>query len=1038
MWFVPNFAPYTVRQLDFVLKQIGEAIYTVVGELDIQAWCTREPVLFTERRSGEERALSVGDKWGDLFDCAWFHFTGTVPETAAGKKVVLLIDVNGELCVFDRQGVPVRGLTSVSSTYDYRLGWPGKRVLQFVERARGGERVDIWADGGCNDLFGNLQGNGTIVEASIATCDDEMRALYYDFEVLLDFLKVLPEEGVRYQQILAALNDAAHALLARGSGSVRDARQALAPMLARRGGDPSLRISAIGHAHMDLAWLWPVRETIRKCARTFSTALELMERYPDYVYGASQPQQYQWIKAHYPALYAKIVEKVRQGRIEPQGAMWVEADTNVTGGEALVRQILLGKRFFKEEFGVDVTHLWLPDVFGYSAALPQILAKSGVDYFMTQKLSWNLINTFPHHSFHWQGIDGSSVLAHMLPEETYNSPAAPRSVAKIEQNYKDVGVSGYSLMLFGIGDGGGGPGAEHLERLDRIANLSGLSPVQQEPAADFFARWAQDAGRFPTWVGELYLERHQGTLTTEAGNKWYNRRMELALRELEWTAALASLLAGAPYPADRLDAIWREVLLYQFHDILPGSSIVRVYDESLVRYQAMLAEVSERIAENDRRLAGRIDTAGMAEPVVVYNALSWERTEWVQANGRWVRVTVPPMGYVVIDAATTSGDVPQVTATESLLENDLLRVRFHPDGSIASIYDQEAQREVCANVHGAEGQAANRLAVYADWGDAWDFPMDYAEARAGAEPRGGTEPRPYYMELVAATPRMDGPCAILEQVYRLGHSELVQEIVLTAGGRRLEFRTRARWREVRSMLRTSFPVAVHAESATFEIQFGHIRRPTHRNTTWDLARDEVAAHKWADLSQRDYGVALLNDSKYGHKVKGNVLDLDLLRSVPYPGPRLVRDEDVKPGEPHHGYTDQCDHRFTYALYPHPGDHVAGRVVQAGYELNVPLRVMPAQAHAGAMPLQASFLKVDAPNVIVEAVKKAEEGDDLIVRLYESAHMGTRVRLRFGFPVRVVTESSLIEEDICPLELEEDEVAFEFKPFEIKTLRVGLR
>jgi alpha-mannosidase len=698
--------------------------------------------------------------------------------------------------------------------------------------------------------------------------------------------------------------------------------------------------------------------------------------------------------------------------------MWVEADTNVTGGEALVRQVLLGKRFFGDEFGVDVKYLWLPDVFGYSAALPQILKKAGVDCFMTQKISWNLINKFPHHSFHWQGIDGSSVLAHMFPEDTYNSPAAPRSLHKIETNYREKGVSHHCLMLFGIGDGGGGPGAEHLERLARLENLAGLHPVTQEPVADFIPKWAAEASRFPRWVGELYLERHQGTLTTSARSKWYNRHIELALREWEWTSVLARIKCGVPYPAERLRDIWREVLLYQFHDILPGSSIKRVYDESLVRYEALLAEVRANTTDGRASLEGRIDTSGMERPIVVHNALSWGRTEWVQHGEQWLHVTVPPMGYVAVDASDAPGAVPAVTATGSCLESDLLRVTFAGDGSIVSVYDKEAGREAIAG-----GCAANRLAVYADHGDAWDFAMDYAEA----------EPR--YMQLISATPRVDGPQATLEQVYRLGHSELVQEIVLTAGSPRLDFRTRVRWRETASMLRTRFPVAVHAEQATFEIQYGHVSRPTHRNTTWDLAKDEVAAHKWVDLSQRDHGVALLNDSKYGHKVKGNVLDLNLLRSAPYPGPRLVRDEDVAPGEPHHGYTDQRDHAFIYALYPHRGDHVAGGVIQAGYELNVPLQVNAVKVHGGDNPREASFLQVDAPNVIVEAVKQAEAGNALIVRMYESARRDAQVTVRFGFPVRAVAEVDLMEENPQPLEMSEDGVALTFGPFEIKTLRV---
>jgi alpha-mannosidase len=1016
---MPDFKPYTKRQLDHTLQEIAEHVYAPIGALNIRAWCTREPLPHAQRCEGEGRAFAVGDRWGDLFDCAWFHFTGQVPAAGAGQKVVALLDVNGEMCVFDAHGAPVQGLTNAASGFDYSLGRPGKRVVVITERAQGGEVVDIWADAGCNDLFGNLQGNGTIKEALIAICHDEVRALYYDYEVLLDFLKVLPEDSSRYQQILTGLNDVEHLLYGGVAETASQARAILAPLLAQRGGDPSLRISAVGHAHMDLGWLWPIRETIRKGARTFSTALMLMDQYPDYVFGASQPQYFLWMKEYYPALYARIKQKVAEGRLEPQGAMWVEADTNVSGGEALVRQILQGKRFFRQEFGVDIKYLWLPDVFGYNGALPQLLKKAGVDYFSTQKLSWSLINRFPHQSFHWQGIDGSRVLTHMLPEETYNGPALPRAIDKIERNYRDKGLSQHALMAFGIGDGGGGPGEEHLERLSRVKNLAGLSPVTQEPVAAFWPQFAPEAARFATWAGELYLERHEGTLTTEARNKWYNRKMELALREWEWAAALAKLVAGAEYPAARLETIWREVLLYQFHDILPGSSIKRVYDESVARYQALYQEVQEQIAACDAQIAASANTAEAKSPVLVQNSLSWERHEWVAlAPGRWQKVTAPPMGYQVVDAAVGKNERLALSASKAVLENDCLRVQFAADGSITSIRDKRVGREVLP-----KGRAANRLAVYADFGDAWDFAMDYAEQT------------PRHMRLALSTPRIDGPRAILKQVYRLGHSELTQEIVLTAGSARLDFVSQLHWREPKTMLRTSFPVDVFAEDAVCEIQYGHLRRPTHRNTTWEMAKDEIAAHKWADLSQRDYGVALLNDSKYGHKVKDGVLDLDLLRSVPYPGPRLVEDADVAPGEPHHAYTDQCDHRFTYALYPHVGDHVQGRVIQEGYALNVPLRAIPLKVQAGESPAQASFLQVDAPNVIIEAVKQAEDSGDLIVRLYECARSSARATLRFGFPVAEVAEVNLMEEEIGALALAEDAVTLEFQPFEIKTVRV---
>ena len=990
---MPDYTPYTRSDLDFVLQQLQQSIYSIAGELNITAWRTSEPVPYDQRTSGERLELKIGDSWGGLFDCAWFHFSGQIPADCAGQEVVLLLDVNGEMCVYDQQGEPIRGLTNATSEYDYSLGRPGKRVLPLAKPVQGGEMLDVWADAGCNDLFGRLQDHGRIKDAWIAVCRPELRALYYDFEVLLDFLKVLPEDSARYQQIRYTLREAAWGLTAGyDSAAVQAARECLRPMLAQRGGDPSLRISAIGHAHIDLAWLWPLRESHRKASRTFATVLANMEAYPDYHFGASQAQLFQWVKEDTPQLYARIKERVREGRFEIQGAMWVEADTNVSGGEALVRQVLLGKRFFKAEFGVDIRHLWLPDVFGYSAALPQILKKAGVEIFMTQKLSWNLVNKFPHQSFRWQGHDGSTVLTHMLPEETYNSPALPRALSKLERNYHDKGRSTRALLLFGIGDGGGGPGEEHLERLARVGNLAGLQPLVQEPAARFFDAWSAESARFPTWVGELYLERHTGTLTTEAKNKWFNRRMEQSLRELEWIL----VLAGEAYPAARLGEIWREVLLYQFHDILPGSSIKRVYDESLARYTALYAEVETRIRAVQQSLAGRIDTSAQSHPVLLFNSLSWLREEWQKQAGVWKKAVVPALGFRAVDFAQADVCIPPQAAPDRL-ENELLRVHFDANGAISSIFDKECQREVLP-----AGGCANLLSVYRDDGDAWDIPLDYGEQT------------PRRMALVSAHPAVDGPLAVLTQTYTIGHSELVQEIRLFAGSRRLEFNNRLSWRETAAMLRVAFPVAVHAEEAAYEIQFGHIFRPTHRNTTWDLAKDEVPCQKWVDLSQRDYGAALLNDSKYGSKVKDSVIELTLLRSVPYPGPRLVEDSQVQAGQPHHAYTDQAEHSFRYAFLPHRGDLVAGEVVRSAYEFNFPLRAQETTPAAGSLSGANALIQLDAAEIVVEAVKQAEDSPAIIVRLYESAHSGVTTSLRFGFPVQSVEEVNLMEETLAPL------------------------
>jgi alpha-mannosidase len=813
---MPHHPDQRRRELAALGDRVREAVYTTVADLEVTAWVTPEPMPFSRREEGERKDLRPGDKWGGLFDCAWFRFVGRIPAEAHGKRVVLLADVNGEALVVDAEGRSVLGLTAVSSGYDYSLGRPGKRVVPVADPATGGAAIEVWADAGCNDLFGELREDGALKEAVIAVCHPDLLALGYDWEVLLELMRELPEQSAQRHSILAALDRAAVGLRGLSDDEARAAREVLAPELARRGGDTALSISAIGHAHMDLAWLWPIRETIRKGARTFATALRMMERYPTYHFGASQPQLYQWMKEHYPSLYAEVRERIREGRWEAQGAMWVEADTNVPGGEALVRQVLYGKRFFREEFGVDPRVLWLPDVFGYSAALPQILRQAGVDWFMTQKLSWNTVNRFPYHTFRWQGLDGSEVLAHMLPEETYNSSAAPRALAKAEHNFAEKGRSPECLLLFGIGDGGGGPWEEHIERLLREGNLAGLPPVRQEPSERFFERIAADAESLPRWVGELYLERHQGTYTTQARSKRCNRKMEIALREAEWACVRATVLLGDAYPSDRLEAIWKEMLLYQFHDILPGSSITRVYDESLARYDVLLTETEEITSRAEGRLASEINTRACADPVIVWNSLSWERDEWLGIDGRWRHVTVPPMGYAVVDTAPqvaraieeatteqrqfidltaadvadpyevvkrlqedpeTRGtpvamrvdfdaikrlkadretrDIPIImltaktrdpgvlrgwqagfdsyldevispprqsaswevltppTASERVLENELLRVEFAVDGSVVSLFDKEARREAIA-----PGSAGNRLALYADDGDA--------------------------------------------------------------------------------------------------------------------------------------------------------------------------------------------------------------------------------------------------------------------------------------------------------------------------------
>ena len=1001
-----------VAILGDLLTRLSREQYAPVAPLRIERWLTREPVPFAERKTGERAVVEVGQAWaGHVFDCAWMRFSAELPAGAARDGLVARIDVNGELCVVDVDGVPVRGLTCVKSTFDERLGGPGKTVCRLPAGAVRGGRVELWADAALNDLFSNVPDGGVVALAELCTVREEVRALYYDLETLFD-----------YRGTLAAGDDLPARLdtdllgVARLLERVDDTTVALARDCLRHwflsADKPGLLVHAIGHGHLDLAWLWPIRETIRKGVRTLASVIYNLERHPEYRFGCSQPQLFAWIKKHQPALYSKIKDAVRSGGVELQGTFWVEPDCSMPSGESFVRQVLHGARFFRDEFGVTPDYCWQPDVFGYHGQLPQILRKSGHRYFMTQKLSWNVVNRFPHHSFHWEDIDGTSVLTHMLAEETYNGPAAARSLRKIADDYAEREVSNHALMVYGIGDGGGGPDAEHLERLRRAPGLPGLPAVRMGTVSEFFRALEAESDAFPVWRGELYLERHQGTLTTQALVKRNNRRCEIALRELEWVACLAAEAGVAPYPAEALDRCWKEVLLYQFHDILPGSSIKRVYDECNPRYAAILDEV--RALTRERQVA-------LADGLAVFNSSTWPRAEWVCHEGVWYRAEVPALGVAAPRPADAVGHVAP-RAAEDALENENLRVRFNDAGFIESIFDKRAGREVLA-----AGAAGNELVVIADTGDAWDFETDHANKDVWPYLRRAVE-RP---ALRSREARVDGPVAELSLVFNYGASEIRQTIRLAAGSEQIEFDTRVDWRDPATMLRVRFPLSVKADEARFEIPFGHIRRSTLEDTSVRRAQIEVAALQWVDLSDATGGAALYNDCKHGFRVKGNVLDMALIRSVPHPGNALIGKDDVSDaaaGEKVYG--DLGAHAFRYALRPHDADVDAGALTAEARAFNTPLTVV-AGTGTGRLP---ALPRIEGAAIELAAVKPAEDGRGWVWRLVNV----TDREVEAGFVADGAwSECDLVEASAVPLESGEGgRHALRFGPFEIKTVRTG--
>lgn len=995
---MPYSERYMLRKIEDAIKTVKPAIYTKIAPLSIKAYVTDEPVKFNERFSGEEKILTVGQSWGKLWDCAWFCFEGRIPESERNKNLVLMLDISGEMCVFDKAGVPVACLTNVSSEYDTTLGAPGKRIFILDKETKESGEVSVWADAGCNDLFGKYQDSGRVMEVDIAVCDSELRDIYYDLCVVYDMLECLDKNTARYKRLLGRAYDAA-CYISSPDFDRNMVKRILKTELERKGGDSSLRVTGIGHAHIDLAWLWPVRETKRKGARTFSNVISLMERYPDFIFGASQPQLYKWVKEDYPELYEKIKQKVKENRWECQGGMWVEADTNVSGAEPLVRQFLYGKKFFMDEFGVDARSLWLPDVFGYSAALPQILKLSGVDYFVTQKLSWSEHNKHPHHTFNWVGIDGTSVLAHLCPEDTYNGSAMPRSLKKIERNYKDNAVCEEALMLFGIGDGGGGPSTFHLESLKRIKNSDGLVPCEQGYSIDMLDRIDADKDKYSKWVGELYLERHQGTYTTQSRIKRYNRRVEFALRETEFACVWAKIAAGTEYPKAELDTIWEEYLLYQFHDILPGSSINRVYREAEEGYKAMLKRLSEIKKAAFTAVAA---TVGRMNESMVFNSLPFEVTEQFRTTGGYRTITVPAMGMKSLDESVESYE-PCISDSNKL-ENSKLVVTFGENGEITAVYDKVNDRNVLLS-----GKSANVINVYNDRGDAWDMRFDYMNDISET------------MKLESVECTTEGANAVRTQVFSYGESLLKQKIVLTSAGV-VRFDTEIDWRERRRMLRTAFPINVVTDKVECDIQFGSLERSTTENTSWQYAQFEICAQKWVDLSQHDYGAAVLNNGKYGYRVKDTTIDINLLRSPCYPDTNA----------------DYGKHAFTYALYPHKGGRVEAKVNEQAYALNMPLSVVKVgsegQVESG---ISTQLIKFDnGGSAVIESIKAAEDGKGIIVRVYESAGADCSFTLTPAFRFQRASVVNLIENEVTECAVSAGVISAELKPYQILSIKIN--
>ena len=953
------------------LMRIRGRIFTRVATLEAEIVRSPEPIPFAEIDRSAFRPVRPGTSWGRTFDCAWLRISGEVP--AGIRNPVVMLGIRGEGLVHSAEGELLDSVSTVFQQGD--LPHSGGRYRPVLNVDTSGGAIEFFADVSYNGFILYEVGRGTFHGAHIASRDDETFALYYDYLTLL-VLANATDDAALERDLRRALRDA-YAAFVRDDAPA--ARLALAPSLAAES-ESAFEYSAIGHGHLDMAWLWPVRETKRKAARTYVRAMNTLERRAEYIYGTSQPQQMFWMKQRHPALFERMKKAVADGRMELQGSFWVEPDTNLPSGESLVRQAVIGRRFLQQEFDLTDEQLrlcWLPDTFGYNGNLPQILRGSGMDWFQTIKLAWNKVNDFPHRSFHWEGIDGSSVLVHMPPEGDYNSRGAADNLLLGLARYPERALN-TALLVFGSGDGGGGPNEIHHEVTAREANLRGLPRVKPSTASDFFRR-LETVGVSHTHRGELYLETHQGTYTTQGQIKRHNRLVERKLHNAEALAVITGQDSRAV-----LEEPWREVLLNQFHDIIPGSSIARVNREAIEVYERVEAFLDDY---TDTLLA-RLPTGGAPTAL---NLTGFPRREAIKIGEDWFEADVAPYASAALIPAAPH---PELAFTGDTLSNGVLTLRFGPSGEIAS----------CVDAAGAEhaGDGLNRLVVHKDpyvWPfNAWDIKVDYFEKP------------PRTLRLASSTSFVDGATVVRLQTYRSRGVTIEQRVVLEAGADVVRFDTTVDWHQKHRMLRAEFRPTHYGATAKSEIQFGHISRVTTELDAVERAQFETCAHKWIATEDESGGFALLNDSKYGHRAKNGLLSLNLLRAPTYPDRTA----------------DRGVHRFSYAFTPFaPGD--LARVVREGYRLNNPLRVTE-----GAV--LESFARVDHPGVVIETLKVAESGEGLVVRLYESLGHPTTTALRLGRDYATATLTNLLEIPQGTADLER----LEFGPFEIKTILLGDR
>lgn len=990
------------------------------------------------------KPFRLWDTWGGYDRTAWFRGKAEIPENW---------DVDGNLVALHFSVGPRDGGESTAETLLYVDGSPVQGLDVWHEEAfLGGEFLHTGKPL-CLALKSwsgvlNPPKFRTFKTAELLLIHPVMDKFCYQVDTLLGCAEQLEDGDLRRIRLTELLNRSFSCIdfLNMGSkgyyDSVCRAKQTLDAGVAELAAYTELKpqVTGVGHSHIDMAWLWRLNATREKASRTFSTVLNLMRQYPEYKFMHSSPQLYKFLQQDYPEIFAQVKEKIDAGQWEITGGMWVEPDTNIPTGEALVRQFLFGTRYIRETFGKESRLAWLPDVFGYSGAMPQIMRKSGMEYFMTTKISWNQYNHFPYDTFRWKGIDGTEILTHFIttPEDgswfyTYNGHMTPDDAVGIWKNYKDKDKNDKLLIAYGWGDGGGGPTREMIEGALNMKNVPGIPNVKLDTAENYFAELAAsvDQDSLNVWDGELYFEYHRGTYTSQGRMKRDNRTTEVLLHDLEALFSMGDMIGGGDfYPQKELNALWERVLLNQFHDTLPGSAIRQVYEDCRVDFE----DIREKGAALRRQAEQRLFAGVRVEKdsVVVYNTTCWDRSEAVTVpysdlvgagtrfsdesgplpcqhvdNGVLVQVRgIPSYGWKALSMIREDGPVQVLTVTEDLLDTPFHRIELNAKGEITRLFDKRLNMELSC------GEPMNVLRAFEDKPqrfDAWDIDIYYRE-----------KPYPAMKLLDRKVIECGAVRGVIRLTWGFNQSIITQDVTVYQNLDRIDFKTRVNWKERQVLLKVFFPVDVHAQNASYEIQFGNIERPTHTNTEWDFAKFEVCGHRWADLSEAGYGVALLNDCKYGHDIHGNTLSLTLIKSA------------VRPDET----ADRCEHEFTYSLYPHAGTWRESQVQRAAVQLNMPLGVAEISACGSAENTECSLFRVNSGHVLLDTVKRCEDERAYIIRLYEYQNKKDEaVELIAALPVKRAAETDLMENELSGVDCHNGVLRFSVHGYEIKTLKL---